>query len=207
MPVSTARFANVAFSDGSLLHGFRRRLEKRQPLSAPSDVRRYFVTGEEAGILCLLSIGLGGHQEIFFPKLDEEKDTATFAGIACKFLRLHGYEPLECQSEAEARAAMRVAPAQGKWPCHIFASDTTGEKYLEEFYGETDTVNWSRFQDIGIIEGLPQVPEAALRDFTAQIAALKKSGAWSKPDLVHVVEKTLPGFRHEEKGKYLDEKM
>jgi FlaA1/EpsC-like NDP-sugar epimerase len=206
-PVSTARFANVAFSDGSLLYGFQKRLEKRQPLSAPSDVRRYFMTGPEAGILCLMSIALGQDKEIFFPVLDEEKETSTFSDIALKYLKKQGYEPLPCASEDEARAAIKTAPREGKWPCHIFKSDTTGEKYLEEFCGEGDTVNRKRYKDIGVIEGLPAASEKILRDFEGTVFSLKKKGTWTKADLVTEIEKALPGFRHQEKGKSLDEKM
>lgn len=206
-PVSTARFANVAFSDGSLLHGFSQRLEKHQPLSAPVDVRRYFVTGNEAGKLCLSSIGLGQNHEIFFPKLDAEKETTTFAEIAYKFLELHEFEPLVCASEDEARAAMATAPQLGKWPCYIFKSDTTGEKMLEEFYGKNDDITWDRFGDIGIIKGLPEISEKKLAEFENKIRDLKQSGTWTKQDLIQAIESTLPGFTHEEKGKFLDEKM
>lgn len=206
-PVSTARFANVAFSDGSLLHSFKKRLEKRQPLSAPSDIRRYFMTGPEAGILCLLSMGLGNHHDIFFPVLDEEKETAVFSDIACQFLRSRGYEPLICKSEEEARAAAKAASDSKKWPCYIFKSDTTGEKEIEEFFGPDDKINRNRFRDIAVIEGLPAVPAAGLKNFESEIAALKQRGAWLKEDLVKHIEDILPGFRHVEKGKNLDGKM
>lgn len=207
IPVSTARFANVAFSDGSLLFGFQQRLEKRQPLSAPSDVRRYFMTGPEAGMLCILSIALGKHGDIFFPVLDEEKETITFAEIAHKYLELCGFDPLPCSSEEEARRAMVTAPQNGAWPCYTFESDTTGEKYIEEFFGANDVIDQKRFGDIAVIEGFPQVSAAVLKAFETDISAMKKSGAWNKPDLIKIIEKSLPGFRHHEKGKFLDEKM
>jgi len=206
-PVSTARFANVAFSDGSLLYGFQRRLEKRQPLSAPNDVRRYFVSGEEAGQLCLFSIALGADQEIFFPVLDEEKETESFANIARKFLKSRGFEALECASEDEARAAMAEAPENGQWPCYFFASDTTGEKPLEEFYAEDDDINWDRFNDLGVISGLPNAPAETLETFEKTLAAMKNKGAWEKAELTNAIESVLPDFTHEDTGKYLDEKM
>ncbi len=206
-PVSTARFANVAFSDGSLLYGFERRFAKNQPLSAPNDIRRYFLTGEEAGMLCLLSIGLGQNGEIFFPRLDAEKETTTFAEIAVKFLAAKGYEPMVCISEDAAREAMQSLQKRKQWPCYFFESDTTGEKHLEEFHGPGDIVSFDKFKDLGVISGLPHVAPSTLGDFESKIAFLKQGGRWTKTDLVSAIEYALPDFQHEEKGKYLDGKM
>jgi FlaA1/EpsC-like NDP-sugar epimerase len=132
--ISMARFANVAFSDGSLLHGFNQRFAKRQPFSAPNDVRRYFLTPQESGELCLLSGLLGENRDIFFPKLSEKLHLITFSEIAVRYLRVQGYEPYECSSEAEARDKAEVLIAQKQWPCYFFKSDTTGEKDFEEFF-------------------------------------------------------------------------
>jgi len=134
LPISTARFANVAFSDGSLLHGFRQRLAKQQPFSAPRDVRRFFVTPQESGELCLMSCLLGDNRDIFFPKLSEELHLTTFSSIAEKFLAQQGYEAVPCASEEEARHRVGELIPQKKWPCYFFDSNTTGEKSFEEFH-------------------------------------------------------------------------
>ncbi|MEO3961148.1 UDP-N-acetylglucosamine 4,6-dehydratase, partial [Chromobacterium piscinae] len=133
-PISMARFANVAFSDGSLLHGFNQRFTKRQPISAPNDVRRYFVTPQESGELCLLSGLLGGNRDIFFPKLSKELHLITFSEIATRYLQALGFEPYECDSEEEARARTDELITKKRWPCYFFKSDTTGEKDFEEFF-------------------------------------------------------------------------
>jgi FlaA1/EpsC-like NDP-sugar epimerase len=130
--ISMARFANVAFSDGSLLHGFNQRIAKKQPFSAPNDVRRYFVTAQESGELCLLSGLLGNNRDIFFPKLSEHLHLITFSEIAVRYLRERGYEPYECESEEEARDRADELIANKQWPCYFFNSDTTGEKDFEE---------------------------------------------------------------------------
>jgi len=205
-PVSTARFANVAFSDGSLLYGFQRRLEKRQPLAAPSDIRRYFVSGEEAGQLCLFSIAMGNDQEIFFPRLDEEKETESFANVARKFLKARNIEPMECANEDEARAAVETCGAH-KWPCLFFESDTTGEKPMEEFFADKDDIDWDRFEDLGVIRGIPTADKETLDLFEKRLAEMKEKGAWEKQALTTAIEDVLPDFTHEDKGKYLDEKM
>lgn len=206
-PVSTARFANVAFSDGSLLYGFKRRLEKLQPLSAPSDIRRYFVSGEEAGKLCMLSIAMGNDQEIFFPRLDEQKETESFANVARKFLKSLNIEPLECETEDEARSAVPSARDEGKWPCLFFKSDTTGEKPMEEFFAENDDIDWTRFDDMGVIKGIPTASLETLQLFETRLAQMQQSGQWEKLALTTAIEEVLPGFSHEDKGKYLDDKM
>ncbi len=165
LPISTARFANIAFSDGSLLHGFNQRFAKRQPFSAPNDVRRYFVTPQESGELCLLSCLLGENRDIFFPKLSEKLHLITFAEIARRYLRAQGYEPFECASEDEARARVTELVARRQWPCYCFASDTTGEKDFEEFYTERETLDMSRFESIGVIKNAPVFEPAKLTFF------------------------------------------
>jgi FlaA1/EpsC-like NDP-sugar epimerase len=160
LPVSTARFANVAFSDGSLLYGFNRRIEKEQPLAAPNDVRRYFVTQQEAGELCLMSCLLGENRDIFFPKLDYDQNLITFSEIVVRYLENLGYEPVECATEDEARQKVTELKKQKKYPVYFFQSDTTGEKDFEEFYTDKETLDMKRFSTISIIKNEPQYDEA-----------------------------------------------
>ena len=207
LPISTARFANVAFSDGSLLHGFNQRFAKRQPFSAPHDVRRYFVTPQESGELCLLSCLLGENRDIFFPKLSDKLHQITFAEIARRYLRAQGYEPHECASEDEARARVAELVARRQWPCYFFASDTTGEKDFEEFYTERETLDMSRFESIGVIKNAPVFEPDQLTFFVDRIAALKAQGLWTRDELVELFHAMIPEFGHKEMGKFLDEKM
>lgn len=205
--ISMARFANVAFSDGSLLHGFNQRLLKRQPIVAPHDVKRYFVTPQESGELCLLSCLLGENRDIFFPKLSEELHLITFAEIARKYLRARGYEPVECSSEEEARQLIQTLPEKGKWPCLFVESDTTGEKDFEEFFTDAETLDKDRFQNLGIIKNDLNLQEEKLAHFTCAIGAMQERGHWTKGEMVDLFHEMITGFRHEEKGKYLDSKM
>ena len=207
MPVSTARFANVAFSDGSLLHGFNQRMAKRQPISAPSDVRRYFVTAQESGELCLMSCLLGENRDIFFPKLSEKPHLITFADIAVNYLAAHGYEAIQCSSEEEARASVEQLASQGQWPCWFFASDTTGEKDFEEFYTAGEDIDWDRFESIGVIRNTAEFDDTNLDQFQQGMAAMRKRGQWTKDELVTLFKQTLPDFGHKETGKYLDARM
>ena len=149
--ISMARFANVAFSDGSLLHGFNQRFLKRQPFAAPNDIRRYFVTPQESGELCLLSGLLGENRSIFFPELSENLYSITFPDIVRRYLEQRGYEPYECESEDEARDKIEELIQQKKWPCYFFESDTTGEKDIEEFFMDGEDVDFGRFDTLGVI--------------------------------------------------------
>ena len=205
--ISMARFANVAFSDGSLLHGFSQRFAKRQPFSAPNDVRRYFITPQEAGELCLLSGLLGKNRDIFFPKLNKKLHLITFSNIAVRFLREHGYEPYECESEDEARDKAEELIAKKQWPCYFFKSDTTGEKDFEEFFTDNEDLDMERFEAVGVIKNQPDFDEAKLDDFMDGIEALRKKGAWAKDDIVKLYFGLLPEFAHKETGKYLDQRM
>ena len=153
--ISTARFANVAFSDGSLLHGFNQRIQKRQPIVAPNDIKRYFVTPQESGELCLMSCIFGENRDIFFPKLSEALDLISFADIAVKYLKQQGYEPHLCENEGEARELAKTLPEQGKWPCLFTGSDTTGEKDFEEFFTDNETLDMQRFNNLGVIKNEP----------------------------------------------------
>lgn len=205
--ISTARFANVAFSDGSLLYGFNQRIQKHQPIVAPQDIKRYFVTPKESGELCLMSCIFGENRDIFFPQLREELHLISFAEIAVKYLKQIGYEPYLCKSEDEARSLAEVLPTQGKWPCLFTDSDTTGEKDFEEFYTENETLDMTRYQNLGVIKNKPEFDDQALEEFTGYIAGRKKSLNWSKEEIVALFHKMIPGFGHKETGKYLDGKM
>ena len=207
LPISTARFANVAFSDGSLLQGFEQRFAKRQPFAAPSDVRRYFVTPRESGQLCLMSCLLGDNRDIFFPKLSERLHLITFAEIAERYLRARGFEPHLCAGEDEARATVDQCLARGRWPCCFLPSDTTGEKDFEEFYTERERLELTRFAHIGVIENDPIFDTAKLDDFSRRIAALKARGVWERDMLVGLFQEMLPEFGHQDTGRHLDDKM
>lgn len=205
--ISTARFANVAFSDGSLLHGFNQRIQKYQPIVAPQDIKRYFVTPKESGELCLMSCIFGENRDIFFPKLSEELHLITFAEIAVKYLKQIGYEPYLCASEDEARKLAEILPSQGKWPCLFTDSDTTGEKDFEEFYTENETLDMTRFHNLGIIKNGPVFNNQALEEFTQYIDDRKNLGSWTKEEIIVSFYKMIPAFGHKETGKYLDGKM
>lgn len=205
--ISMARFANVAFSDGSLLHGFNQRFARRQPLSAPNDVRRYFVTLQESGELCLLSGLLGENRDIFFPKLSEKLHLITFSEIAVRYLRQHGYEPYECESEDEARDRTEDLISKKQWPCYFFKSDTTGEKDFEEFFTDSEDLDMARFDTVGVISNQLSFDETKLDEFMDGINSLREKGTWIKDDIVNLYFGLLPEFAHKETGKYLDQRM
>jgi FlaA1/EpsC-like NDP-sugar epimerase len=205
--ISTARFANVAFSDGSLLHGFNQRLQKLQPIVAPNDIKRYFVTPQESGELCLMSCIFGENRDIFFPKLSEALHLITFSEIAEKYLRKRGYEPHLCSSEDEARELVKTLPQQGKWPCLCTASDTTGEKDFEEFFTEHEVLDMDRFANLGVIKNEANYQAELLQHFEQHIGRMKNELRWSKDELVALFHDMIPDFGHKETGKYLDSKM
>ncbi|MGR5557285.1 UDP-N-acetylglucosamine 4,6-dehydratase [Vibrio fortis] len=205
--ISTARFANVAFSDGSLLHGFNQRLLKNQPIVAPNDIKRYFVTPQESGELCLMSCIFGANRDIFFPKLSEALHLISFADIAVKYLKQRGYEPHLCDSEDEARELAKTLPAQGKWPCLFTSSDTTGEKDFEEFFTDKETLDMERFANLGIIKNDPLYQQELLSLFEDTIGQMKSDRAWTKEQIVELFFTMIPDFGHKETGKYLDSKM
>ncbi len=207
MPISMARFANVAFSDGSLLHGFNQRFAKRQPFSAPNDVRRYFVTPQESGELCLMSGLLGENREIFFPKLSEHLHLITFSDIAERYLRQMGYESFRCASEEEARDRAAELIAKKQWPCYFFSSDTTGEKDFEEFFTDREDLDMSRFDGVGAIKNQPIYDSQKLDDFSSGVQALREKGSWDKQAILDLFFDLLPEFAHKETGKYLDQRM
>ncbi|EGR1063791.1 TPA: UDP-N-acetylglucosamine 4,6-dehydratase [Vibrio cholerae] len=205
--ISTARFANVAFSDGSLLHGFNQRLQKNQPIVAPNDIKRYFVTPQESGELCLMSCIFGENRDIFFPKLSEALHLITFADIAVKYLKQRGYEPHLCANEDEAREFAKTLPAQGKWPCLFTESDTTGEKDFEEFFTDKEVLDMARFENLGIIKNDPLYQPELLSLFETQIGQMKMAREWTKEQIVDLFFTMIPYFGHKETGKYLDSKM
>lgn len=205
--ISTARFANVAFSDGSLLHGFNQRIIKRQPIVAPNDVRRYFVTPKESGELCLMSCIFGENRDVFFPKLSEALHLITFSDIAIKYLEEKGIEPYLCESEEEARNLSAELIAKGKWPCLFTPSNTTGEKDYEEFFTDTETLDLDTFVNLGVIKNELKLDAEKLNLFTNTIQSLKEEKEWTKKNLVDLFNEMIPNFGHKELGKYLDSKM
>ncbi|MFM2606173.1 UDP-N-acetylglucosamine 4,6-dehydratase [Vibrio chagasii] len=207
MAISTARFANVAFSDGSLLHGFNQRIQKRQPIVAPNDIKRYFVTPQESGELCLMSCIFGENRDIFFPKLSEALHLISFADIAVKYLEQLGFKPHLCETEEEARQLAHTLPEQGKWPCLFTASDTTGEKDFEEFFTDKEELDMSRFENLGIIKNEPLYEQELLTLFESSISEMKSERAWTKEQIVKLFFTMIPDFGHKETGKYLDSKM
>ncbi|WP_326984855.1 UDP-N-acetylglucosamine 4,6-dehydratase [Chryseobacterium sp. MYb264] len=205
--ISTARFANVAFSDGSLLHGFNKRIEKKQPIVAPNDIKRYFVTPKESGELCLMSCIFGENRDIFFPKLSEDLHLITFAEIAVKYLKEIGYEPFLCETEDQARSLMETLPQEGKWPCLFVTSDTTGEKDFEEFFTDKEVLDMDCFKNLGIIKNDLIVEDDKLELFETTINDLKLIKKWNKEQIVDLFFAMIPDFGHKETGKYLDSKM
>lgn len=205
--VSMARFANVAFSDGSLLHGFNQRIEKQQPLVAPNDIKRYFVTPKESGELCLMSCIFGQNRDIFFPKLSEALHLITFSEIAVKYLKEKGYEPYLCKDEQEARELAHTLPKAGKWPCLFTPSDTTGEKDFEEFFTENEILDMQRFENLGIIKNELDFDPVLLGKFEHDIDMMLQAQQWNKEHIVALFLELLPNFEYEDKHKYLDGKM
>lgn len=207
--ISTARFANVAFSDGSLLHGFSQRIQKKQPIVAPNDIKRYFVTPQESGELCLMSCLLGENKDIFFPKLSEESHLVTFAEIALKYLGQLGYNPYICSSEEEARQYFNMNKQSRRhyWPCYFAESDTTGEKDFEEFFMDGETLDLNTFVNLGVVKSSLLYEDEKLDWFLSEVNRLIESKQWVKSDLVNLFQGLLPAFVHMEKGKYLDAKM
>jgi FlaA1/EpsC-like NDP-sugar epimerase len=205
--ISTARFANVAFSDGSLLYSFNKRIEKKQPIVAPNDIKRYFLTPKESGELCLMSCIFGQNRDIFFPKLSESLHLISFADIAVKYLKELGYEPYECRDEDEARELAKALPQSGKYPCLFTSSDTTGEKDFEEFFTAEETLDMDRFENMGVIKNNPYYDDKLLNQFSQEISAFKLKMTWTKADIVKLFFKLIPSFEYEDKGRYLDGKM
>lgn len=205
--VTTARFANVAFSNGSLLAGFIDRMMKKQPLAAPTDVKRYFVSPEESGQICMLACILGKNGEIFFPKLGEEQ-MITFSSICDKFLQTLGYEKKECETDEEAKRFAAEMPEDSTiYPVVYFTSDTTGEKDYEEFYIPGEKLNMNRFSSLGVIEEVDKRPITDLDEFFDELDSLFAQPDFDKAEIVAAIKRFIPNFEHIEKGKNLDQKM
>lgn len=205
--VTTARFANVAFSNGSLPAAFLERIGKRQPIAAPSDVRRYFVSPRESGQICMLACMLGKSGEIFFPKL-EAGQMKRFSAIAEDFLHSLGYTPKLCSSDAEAKQFAASMKADTKeWPVVFFPSDTTGEKDYEEFFVKGETLDMDRFHSLGVIRESKHPEKREVEEFIQSIESLFTKPDFTKQEIVQTLKAYLPNFQHEEKGKNLDQKM
>ena len=206
-PVKTARFANVAFSNGSLPAGFLARIQKLQPLSAPSDVRRYFVSPEESGQICMLACMLGHNREIFFPKLAEAQ-MMTFDAIATELLHAHGYEVLECGSDAEAiDKAESLKSGSRQYPVHYSKSNTSGEKPFEEFVTDTESADMDRFSSLGVITGKPIPDRKQVQVLFDNLDNAFNKAETTKEEVIWIMKDYLPNFEHIETGKSLDSKM
>ena len=205
--VTTARFANVAFSNGSLPDGWIHRLQKKQPLAAPSDVRRYFVSPEEAGQICMLACILGNGGEVFFPKLGEDQ-MLTFSAICDDFVKAEGFTKMECTNDNEAKVkASAMGYDSDYYPVVYFKSDTTGEKAYEEFYIPGEKINMERFMALGVVEETARRSMPEIDAFFLELEGIFSKEDFTKDEVVKAIKKFLPNFEHEEKGKNLDQKM
>lgn len=210
--VTTARFANVAFSNGSLPDGWLHRIQKKQPLAAPNDVKRYFVSPEESGQICMLACILGKGGEVFFPKLGEDQ-MLTFSSICDEFVKAEGFEKDECSSDEEAKlkaATLNLDPLNlepVKYPTVYFTSDTTGEKAYEEFYVPGERINMDRFKALGVVEETTRRPMPEVNAFFEKLENLFAKDDFTKAQVVEAIKEFIPNFEHEEKGKNLDQKM
>jgi FlaA1/EpsC-like NDP-sugar epimerase len=202
--VSTARFANVAFSNGSLLDGFIYRLNKKQPLSCPEDIKRFFVTPEQSGQICLLATFLGETGNIFFPKLDFHKDQIYFKDIALDFLKENGFEPVLVKSEKEAKE-FDFDKYPAKYPIYFFKTDTSGEKTYEEFFTEEEDYEINKYDSLGFIN-TPEI-KISFEDVKADFENVFNNLNSDKSDIVTIIKKYVPDFMHIETGKHLDQKM
>ena len=212
--VTTARFANVAFSNGSLPDGWLHRIQKQQPLAAPSDVKRYFVSPEESGQICMLACILGKPGEVFFPKLGEDQ-MLTFSAICDDFVKAQGFEKDECLSDNEAKkkaaaldsSLFTLHSSLPKYPVVYFTSDTTGEKAYEEFYVPGEKIDMQRFQSLGVVEQTTRHNMDEVKHFFDKIEAIFEKDDFTKAQIVDAIKDFLPNFQHEETGKNLDQKM
>ena len=205
--VTTARFANVAFSNGSLPDGWIHRLQKKQPLTAPSDVKRYFVSPEESGQICMLACILGNGGEVFFPKLNENQ-MLTFSAICDDFVKAEGLTKVECSTDTEAKAKANAISYDSKeYPVVYFKSDTTGEKAFEEFYIPGEKLDMARFISLGVVCESTRRPINEVNAFLSELEGIFQKEDFSKAEVVESIKKFIPNFEHEEKGKNLDQKM
>ena len=206
LPIKTARFANVAFSNGSLLAGFVERMFKQQPLSCPSDVKRFFVSPEESGQICLLACILGETGNIFFPKLDEEKDLVTFASAVEPFLNIFGLNVDECATDAEAREKA-VSLSSNNYPVYFFKSSTDGEKLYEEFYTEDEDYDLNKYHSLGVIKKGKTAEAYNIQQVIKELQVLFSKPTITKSEIVDILNKAIPTFSHINTGVSLDSKM
>jgi FlaA1/EpsC-like NDP-sugar epimerase len=208
IPITTARFANVAFSNGSLLFGFIERMMKRQPLSSPTDVKRYFVSPEESGQICMLACMLGESGQIFFPKLREDQ-MKTFSNIGISFLKEFGnYEPEYCKTEQEAREKiLNLFLDADKYPVYFFPTDTSGEKKYEEFFVPGEDVDMETFEQLGVIRNIPSKSMEAIDELFEALHKVFGRKRVTKKAIVELIGDFIPNFKHIETGKSLDQKM
>ncbi len=205
--VTTARFANVAFSNGSLPDGWIHRMQKRQPLAAPSDVKRYFVSPEESGQICMLACILGKGGEVFFPKLGEDQ-MLTFSSICDDFVKAEGFTKVECESDSKAKKyVVDMNPDSEFYPVVYFNSDTTGEKAYEEFFVSGEKINLNRFMALGVVEETSRRKITEVESFFDKLEGIFSKDDFTKSQVVDVIKEFIPNFEHEEKGKNLDQKM
>ncbi|MBF0381953.1 MAG: polysaccharide biosynthesis protein [Magnetococcales bacterium] len=209
VPYTTSRFANVAFSDGSLLHGFGRRFEKGQPFSAPNDVKRFFISHEESGQLCLMACFLGVNRDIFIPRLDAKTDLITFSEIAELYLKERGFTPIQCGSDREAVAMAEAGNmySSKEWPCYFSGSDTSGEKSQEEFVGPGEKVENGRFEGVDIIVTQPPEDDAALSQTISILEEIRDNEYWSTAEISDAIKISVPDLNHQVTGRNLDQKM
>jgi len=205
--VSSARFANVAFSDGSLLQSFINRISKDQPIVVPNDVKRYFMTPEESAVLCVLSCVFGEHRDVFIPRPAKYLPLIKIHDVADRFVRGAGYEPIACATEQEARDSVDKFKAKGWWPVYSFSTDTTGEKLFEEFMEASSVVDNVTYEGVSVIKNEQDPDFLELCSALSKIENLLDSGIWSKKDLVNITKEIISNFDHEDNGFYLDDKM
>lgn len=207
IPISGARFANVAFSNGSLLESFRNRVQKLQPLSTPNDVRRYFITPKEAGIICIFSTILGGDNEIFFPNNFSEIKLTNFSEIAKKYLQSIGKTMVECGSEDQARSLMTQLDLERFWPVNLFKTDTTGEKQFEEFYTQDEQVKSGKFNEIACVQLTPNKSKEEIDSFLELVSSVDPAQTDSRSVYLNIFKNFIPSFSHVETQKFLNSRM
>jgi FlaA1/EpsC-like NDP-sugar epimerase len=207
LPVSGARFANVAFSNGSLLEGFSHRLRKRQPLSLPLNIKRFFITPEESGIICMFSIIFGEHGDIMFPKQNEKLVLTPFKIIVENYLRTHGKKAIFTQNEQEARELLRTVDLEKFWPVNTFVSDTAGEKEFEEFHTSDEKVDVENFKDLASIKLETTIDEQQIRQLKLDCESVNLAASNSREQLLDILKNFVPSFEHVNKDKFLNERM
>jgi FlaA1/EpsC-like NDP-sugar epimerase len=206
LKITTARFANVAFSNGSLLYGYIERLLQRQPISCPSDVKRFFVSPEESGEICLLTSILGNSGDIYFPKLNENQ-LVNFKSITEDFFKYLNKDIKICKSEKEAKEIALKLSDNSSYPVYFFKTDTSGEKLYEEFYTSEDEVNFNLYESIGVVTNSLKPSFSEMEVTIKEIETLFKRESYNKEDVIKIMNKILPNFNHIETGKTLDQKM